>query len=72
MRNIVIAIALSFFALAALVGVTAEPAGTSAVAAATFPNGDPVIVNLDTSKPFAREHRDGIVTAPPTRRFTDI
>ena len=72
MRSLIIAIALSFFAIMALAGTATEKEAQPALAVATLPDADPVIVNMDTSKPFARGHRDGLTDMPPTRRFTDI
>jgi hypothetical protein len=73
MRSLIIAALLGFFAIMALVGTAAEPEKKPALATATLPDADPVIVNLDTSKPFVRHHhlgRDGPVSQP--RAFTDI
>jgi len=75
MRSLIIAVALGFFAILALVGTSAEPESKPAPRTATLPDADPVIVNLDTSKPFARHHhgslsRSGL--ASEQRPFTDI
>ena len=70
MRSLIIAVALGFFALMALVGTSAEPENKPALATATLPDADPVIVNLDTSKPFARHPGNGLASEP--RAFTDI
>jgi hypothetical protein len=73
MRSLIIAAALAFFAIMALAGTSAEPENKPALATASFPDADPVIVNLDTSKPFVRHHhlgRDGLVREP--RAFADI
>jgi len=72
MRRLIIAIALSFFAVMTLAGTATEPGTGPALATASYPAGDPVIVNMDTSKPFSRDQRDGIVTAPAARPYTDL
>jgi len=70
MRSLIIAAALGFFAIMALAGTLAEPENKPALVTASFPDADPVIVNLDTSKPFARHRGDGLASEP--RGFTDI
>lgn len=70
MRSLIIAVALGFFAILAPAGTSPEPRNASQLVTATFPAGDPVIINLDTSKPFARHRRDGLASEP--RAFTDI
>ena len=72
MRRIVIAAALGVIAVLALIAATADPQTQPARATAALPDADPVIVDLDTRPPLAANHRDGFVTAAPTRRFTDI
>ena len=75
MRRLIIAAALGFCAILALAGTSAEPERKPAHITATLPDADPVIVNLDTSKPFAR-HRHGSLghggLASEPRPFTGI
>jgi hypothetical protein len=70
MRSLMIAAALVFFAILALTGTTTEPEPKPSLATATLPDADPVIVNMDTSKPFARHRGEGLASEP--RPFTDI
>ena len=72
MRSLFIAMALGLFAVLAFAGTLTEPETTSALATASFPNADPVIVNLDTKAPFPSARRDSRVIAPPQRAFTDL
>ena len=72
MRSLFIAMALGFFAVLAFAETLTEPETTPALAAASFPNADPVIVNLDTKAPFPAASRDSRVIAPPQRAFTDL
>ena len=72
MRSLFLAAALGFFAVLIFSETLGEPETRPALAAASFPNADPVIVNLDTKAPLSTDHRHGVVVGPPTRRSTLI